>query len=156
MKCSVWLLIVVFLAGTLANGDDTKADPAQKDLKTLQGTWVTLKLVINGTTLVDLKEPPKEGLISTITYDDHKWVIKLGNTELSTGTSKLDPTKTPKQIDLTNLTGPDKGQTLLAIYELDGDEYRACIAAPGKDRPTEFTSKEGSGQRLIISRKQKR
>lgn len=140
----------------MATGGDQKEDPAKDDLKALQGAWVTVRLVIDGRTLIELKEVPKEGPLSTITYDGHNWVIKFSTNELMKGTSKLDATKKPKQIDLSNETGPDKGKTLLAIYELDGDEYKVCIAAPGKDRPTEFSSKEGSGQRLIIHKRQKK
>jgi hypothetical protein len=40
--------------------------------------------------------------------------------------------------------GPTKGKTHLGIYVLDGDKVKFCFAAPGKDRPTEFTAKEGS------------
>jgi len=51
--------------------------------------------------------------------------------------------------------GPDKGKTLLGIYELSDDAYKVCFAAPGKDRPTEFNSKEGSGNRLIVMKREK-
>lgn len=153
MKRLAILLVALVLPAVVATGEDKKDHPANDDLKSLQGTWVTLKLVINGQTLVDLKEPPKKGQGTTITYNEHKWVINLGQNEFATGTSKLDPTKKPKQIDLSNESGPDKGKTLLAIYELNGDEYKVCIAAPGKDRPTEFSSKKDSGQRLIISKR---
>lgn len=154
MKRVILFLVLGFCA-VVASGEDKKDDPGKGDLKALQGTWVTTKLVINGTTLVDAKEPPKDGPVSTITYDGHNWVIKFNGEKVAHGTSKLDPTKKPKQIDLTNDSGPDKGKTLQAIYELNGDEYKVCIAAPGKDRPTEFASKEGSGQRFIVSKKQK-
>jgi uncharacterized protein (TIGR02246 family) len=133
-----------------------KDGPAEDDLKALQGTWVTLKLVTNGKVEVDLKEPPKEGPASTLTYDGHKWVVKAGDKELASGTSKLDPSKTPKHIDLTHESGPLKGQTVLGIYKLVGDEYSACIAAPGKARPTEFASQAGNGQRFVVSKREKR
>lgn len=139
-----------------ATNADDKDDPTKKDLKALQGTWVTLKLVVDGKVLVDLKEPPKDEEAGTLTYNEHRWVLKLGDKELARGTSKLDPTKTPKQIDLIHESGPNKGKTLLGIYELDGDDYKGCVAAPGKKRPTEFTSTEGSGQRIILSKRQKR
>ncbi len=130
--------------------------PAKEDLKALQGTWLTMKLVTDGKVEVDLKEPPIEGTISVLTYTGHKWVLKLGDQELASGTSKWDPSQTPKHIDLTHESGPLKGQTVLGIYKLVGDEYTACIAAAGKERPSEFSSKEGSGQRLVISRREKR
>jgi uncharacterized protein (TIGR02246 family) len=130
--------------------------PAADDLKALQGTWVTLKLVSDGKVEVDLNEPPTEGPFSTLTYNGHKWVLKLGDAELASGTSKVDSSKTPKHIDLTHESGPQKGRTVLGIYNLVGDEYTACIAAPGKERPSEFSSKEGSGQRLVVSKREKR
>ncbi len=104
MKHLATVLVAFVLPAVFASGEDKKEHPANDDLKSLQGTWVTLKLVINGQTLVDLKEPPKEGLVTTITYNQHKWVIKLGENEFATGTSKLDPSKKPKQIDLSNST----------------------------------------------------
>jgi uncharacterized protein (TIGR02246 family) len=133
-----------------------KDGSAEDDLKALQGTWVTLKLVSDGKVEVDLKEPPKEGPVSTLSYDGHKWVLKLGDKKLASGTSKLDSSKTPKHIDLTHVSGPLKGQTVLGIYKLVGDEYAACIAAVGKERPSEFSSKEGSGYRLVVSKREKR
>ena len=71
------------------------------------------------------------------------------------GLRNSTPTKLPKHIDLTHESGPHKGETLLGIYKLFGDEYTACIAAPGKARPTEFASQAGSWQRLVICKREK-
>ena len=38
----------------------------------------------------------------------------------------------------------------MAIYELDGDTFRVCIAAVGKDRPSEFKAEADSQQTLIV------
>ena len=133
-----------------------KDGPAEEDVKALQGTWMTMKLVTDGKVEIDLKEPAKVGPVSTLTYNSHKWVLKLGDQELASGTSKFDPSKSPKQIDLIHESGPLKGETVLGIYKLFGDEYTGCIAAPGKARPTEFASQVGSGQRLVISKREKR
>lgn len=70
--------------------------------------------------------------------------------------SKLDASQKPKQIDLTHTSGEYKGKVLLGIYEFDGDTYRACVAPPGKDRPTEFSTKEGDGLLLSINKKLKK
>jgi uncharacterized protein (TIGR02246 family) len=130
--------------------------PAEEDLKALQGTWITMKLVSDGKVEMDLHELPKEGPVSTLTYDGHKWLLKLGAQVLASGTSKLDPSRAPKHIDLTHESGPLKGQITLGIYQLAGDEYTGCIAAPGKERPSEFSSKEGSGRRLVVNKREKR
>jgi uncharacterized protein (TIGR03067 family) len=156
MNRSAMLVVAFSVFVAVATGDDKKGDPTKDDLRALQGTWVTLKLVSDGKVEIDLQEPPKEGAVSTLTYDGDKWVLKLGDKELASGTSKLDSSKAPKHIDLTHVSGPLKGQTVVAIYKFDGGEYTACIAAPGKDRPREFSSEEGSGNRLVVSKRQKR
>jgi hypothetical protein len=51
-------------------------------------------------------------------------------------------------------TLPD-GKKVRGIYELDGDTLRFCVAPPDKDRPTEFTSRKGSGYTLRVFRRVK-
>jgi hypothetical protein len=36
------------------------------------------------------------------------------------------------------------------IYELNGDTLKSCVASPGKERPTEFSAKAGSGHTLRV------
>ncbi len=67
-----------------------------------------------------------------------------------------DPAKKPKAIDYTMTEGPTKGKTHLGIYELDGDTVTFCFAAPGKERPTEFTAKEGSQRTLSVWKRDKK
>ena len=52
--------------------------------------------------------------------------------------------------------GPTKGKTQLGIYEFDGDTVRFCFGSPGKDRPSEFAAKEGSGNTLSVWRRDKK
>jgi len=44
---------------------------------------------------------------------------------------------------------------MLGIYELEGDGYRVCFALVGKPRPSEFTSKSGSGTILQVWEREK-
>jgi uncharacterized protein (TIGR03067 family) len=62
----------------------------------------------------------------------------------------LDPTKKPRAIDYTLTEGENKGEKIQGIYELDGDTLKFCSASPGKERPTDFTAKEGSGRTLSV------
>lgn len=55
------------------------------------------------------------------------------------GAHKLDPSQSPKTIDVTDDRGPYKGKTCKGIYELEGDRMRVAFAAPGEDRPKEFS-----------------
>ena len=103
----------------------------------------------------DGKAVPEEtvkGARLVIKGDRH--TVRVGG-ETMVGTHRLDPSKEPKAIDATDTEGPYKGKTIHGIYELTDDTYKVCFAAPGKDRPTEFASKPGSGHRLIVMRRQK-
>ena len=50
--------------------------------------------------------------------------------------------------------GPNQGKTILAIIEIDGDSMKACYDMEGKGRPTEFSTKEGSGHVLILYKRE--
>jgi hypothetical protein len=47
-------------------------------------------------------------------------------------------------------------KTALGIYELSGDTYKLCYAPPGKDRPKEFSAKEGTGYTLSVWQRKKK
>lgn len=59
----------------------------------------------------------------------------------------VDPTASPRQIDLTFLNGPDKGEKCQGIYFASRHEIQLCFQDPGAkaDRPTNSGSKPGSG-----------
>ncbi len=60
---------------------------------------------------------------------------------------KLDPSKSPKQLDLVGLEGASKGKTSLGIYEPERDRLVICLCDPnsgGKGRPTTFAVGPGS------------
>jgi uncharacterized protein (TIGR03067 family) len=73
----------------------------------------------------------------------------------SEGTQKIDPAKKPRHIDATTTKGEGEGQTYLGIYEIDGDTYKECYASPGRERPTTFDAKEGSGHILFVWKREK-
>lgn len=72
----------------------------------------------------------------------------LGMGAVYEGTLKLDAAANPKTFDLTFTAGPEKGNTALAIYELDGDDWKLCLTTRGGDRPRRFATEPGSGHAL--------
>jgi uncharacterized protein (TIGR03067 family) len=153
MRAACFLL---FTTGAIMAADGpTKDDPSKGDLDKLRGTWLTVSLVNDGKTLVDEKTPPKEGPATTLVYDGNKWMIKVGGKTVATGVFKIDSTKKPKEIDIMDETGVKNDKTKLGIFELDGDVYKFCLAPDGKPRPTDFTSKGGSGHSLGVSKREK-
>jgi uncharacterized protein (TIGR03067 family) len=147
---------VVLAAGMLmAAGGPNKDDPSKVDLGKLRGTWLTVSLVSNGKTLADEKTPPKEGPTTKLAYDGNRWMVKVGDKTVASGTFTIDATKKPKEIDIMDETGARNEKTKLGIYELDGDTYKYCLAPAGKPRPKAFASQEGSGDSLGVMKREK-
>ena len=69
-------------------------------------------------------------------------------------TLHFDATTKPKSIDAKATAGPYKDKTLLGIYRIQGDEFTVCFAAPGKERPKDFTTKSGTGTLVHIWKRQ--
>ncbi len=72
----------------------------------------------------------------------------LGMGAVYEGVMKLDPEANPKAFDLTFTAGPEKGNTALAIYELNGDDWRLCLTTRGGARPKRFATEPGTGHAL--------
>jgi uncharacterized protein (TIGR03067 family) len=142
-------LMTALSAGLLLAAEGPQEDAAQQELKKLQGRWSRVSAVTNG------RPAPEETVKqSTLTIAGDKYTLKMGD-QTRQGTLKLDPTKQPKAIDIISAQGPNKGKSLLGIYELEGDTFRYCVAEPGKERPTEFASKPGGGHSLFVNKREK-
>jgi uncharacterized protein (TIGR03067 family) len=143
------LAIVGVLAAGLLLAADAKDDAATKELDKFTGTWTAASIVEDG------KEVAKDEVEKvSLTVKGEGYTFRRGDAVIE-GTHKLDPSKTPKTIDAVRSSGPDKGKTILGIYELTDDTYKVCFAPAGQDRPTEFASKAGSGNRLIVMKRVK-
>jgi uncharacterized protein (TIGR03067 family) len=64
-------------------------------------------------------------------------------------TCRIDPTRTPKHIDLIGTEGENKGKAARGIYALDGDTLTICYTMPGRERPLGFESNPGSAATLV-------
>jgi uncharacterized protein (TIGR03067 family) len=139
------LLIGVFVVAVPA---PAAADDKAKDEEAIQGTWTVVSREFIGkktpeAELKALKVTIKDG---TITMDDGKKKEKIPY--------KLDPSKKPKAIDLAN-TGIEGKETTLAIYELEGDTLKICWSEKDPEhRATKFASDEGSGQTMIVLKRE--
>lgn len=123
---------------------------AKKDLAALQGEWSMVSGSADGQPMPDnLRTQMKricKGDETSVTMDGQPFF----RAKIS-----LDPTKKPKTIDYAVTEGSNKGKTQLGIYELDGDTLKSCFAAPGAERPTDFTGKEGEHRTVSIWKRNK-
>ncbi len=146
MRPVVATLIVLALGLVTAAQGPASSD---KDLNKLQGSWKRAAAETDGK-----KVSAEELQKTTLTIKGDEYILKTGD-QTRKGHIKLDATKKPKQIDIISDAGPNKGKKLLGIYELEGDTFRYCVAQPGKDRPTEFASRPGSGVGLYVNKREK-
>ena len=131
-------VLIAMILVTLASAAGPKDDGAK-----LQGTWVCTWVKMGRVA----GAAKGEGNVPVgIRFEGDQYVEFNGKTDSPRGIFRLDPTKTPKQMDLINddvlppLTGGPKGKTTVpCIYELDGDKLKVRMG--GEARPKAFASR---------------
>jgi uncharacterized protein (TIGR03067 family) len=134
-------------SGTLADG---KAD-LEKEVRKFHGTWTFESSEAGGKKL-----PTGELAGLVLTFEGDKHTVKKGNEVIQVGTQKLDPSKSPKAIDVTMTEGVNKGAVMLGIYEINGDTLKVCFDPQGKKRPAEFKSAPGSENFVNVHKRVKK
>jgi uncharacterized protein (TIGR03067 family) len=136
-------LALLLSCSSIAWGGDAK------DVDALQGTWLPSAAELGG------KMYPDEirKTIKLVVKDD-TYTVTVGEAT-DKGTVKLNASAKPKEMDILGTDGPNKGKTMLTIYERNGDTLRVCYDLSGKSRPTEFKTTEGSALFLVEYKLQK-
>ncbi len=141
MRC--FILIAVCLSCQVGAALHAQAD-ADKNSKELQGEWRAVELQTSG------NPAPKEVVEKArleVKGDEMTW--NSGGTSVRKSKIRLDPSKSPKEIDITALDGPGKGTTYPGIYSLEKGRLRLCYSHT-KDRPKEFKTERGDRRELVI------
>ena len=134
--------VLALLLPVVALGADAKVDD-------LNGTWTPESAEMAGQAL-----PEEARKAIKLVIKDEKYTVTIRE-RVDEGTAKTDAAAKPKTLDVTGTNGPNKGKTLLAIYELDGDKLKVCYDLGGKSRPTEFKTAPGSQHFLVTYQRQK-
>jgi uncharacterized protein (TIGR03067 family) len=58
-------------------------------------------------------------------------------------------------MDIIGSEGPNKGKSILAIYELESDKLKICYDLTGKTRPKRFKTEAGTRQLLVTYQREK-
>src|ERR1700731_2414565 len=103
------LCVILFL--TLSLPCISRGDNARDDARSMDGTWLPSAAEFGGE-----KFPDEVRKTIKLVIGDGKYTVTVG-TKPDKGTVKLDPSKKPRSLDITGTEGPNKGKTILAIYE---------------------------------------
>jgi uncharacterized protein (TIGR03067 family) len=112
-------------------------DP-KDELAKLQGTWTHLSREEGG------KQVAGEAKDLKFVITGGKWTLGRDGEDGQAGTLKVvDAASTPKKLDLVITDGPNKGLTVLCVYQLDGEILRYCGNVQA--RPLSLRTKSGDG-----------
>ena len=134
--------LVAAIASSAAQADESREQAIKKDRELIKGTWRVVAVEENG----EKTEIPKEGEVTKVVNDaEGGWEMFEGGRSIAKGTSTLDPSKTPKSIDIVVTEGDAKGAKFSGIYELGDNARRLCFDPFGKTRPSAFAATKGCG-----------
>lgn len=140
LVCSFWL-----------SAWETSAD----DAVVKAGDGIAGTLLATVAELAGQKFPDEVCKSIKLVIEGDKYTVTAGKS-VDQGTVKLSATAMPKSLDITGAEGPNKGKTILAIYERDGDTLRICYDLSGKSRPMEFKTAAASQLFLVTYQREKR
>lgn len=144
--------LLVTALTVIASAEEAKDEAIKMDRQQLAGTWRIMSLEVNGN---QAKEEDAKKL-TVVNGSDNTWALFSEGKEIGKGTNDLDPTTTPKKIDLTVMESDGQTKVYPGIYELGDQTRKLCFAPAGKDRPTEFTTTPGSEHILVVFEREKK
>jgi RNA polymerase sigma factor (sigma-70 family) len=124
---------------------ETKPEQTRTDRDKMQGTWAAVSIERGGR-----KAPGGQIKGFTVAIKGNRLTFNP-DTENRASTFTLDPSKSPREIDLVPQDGPAKGQTVPGIYELEGDVLKLCgDNREAGERPREFATSEGTDRFVMV------
>jgi uncharacterized protein (TIGR03067 family) len=130
-------------AARQTGGTETKPERGPDDAKSLQGEWRVVDIERDG------KSPPQDPTDMVITFKGDE----ISGEGVAAAKYKLDPGKSPREIDITYLDGPRKNVTARCIYSVEKDELKLCYPGSNGVRPKELKTKSGDGLLLLVLRR---
>ena len=137
-------LCVLLLASLATSCESSGSPPPRNESSPIDGTWSALAGDLAGQEFPeDLRKS-----IRLVIHEGRYSVSEAGH--FDEAIVVLDPMMQPKTMDLTWMTGPHKGQRILAIYETTGDTLRICYDLSGTFRPGAFMTARGTQLLLML------
>jgi uncharacterized protein (TIGR03067 family) len=138
-------LFSVFMGLLLSACSAMAPSAAAEQNRHLSGTWSCLSATVDG-------KPLPEGTVKLLrlTLAGNKYQTRKGDDVLFDSSYTVDPSTSPKRINILGTEGALAGKEALGIYSIQGDTLRICYILTGKSRPPAFESPIGSGAYLLL------
>ena len=136
--------------GRRGGEDEAAAAAVKKEEARLQGEWTMVSLRVDG------KEAD-----AAIT---RSWLLVVEGDQYNPGsgefsiayTFRLDPSRTPKAIDLYFVDAPRRDRPFRGVYSLDGDTLTVCRPLDCDDeRPAGLSAPAGSNRSRVVWKRRK-
>jgi uncharacterized protein (TIGR03067 family) len=140
--------VCVYTAEKIAPAGESRKAVGTMAEQTLDGTWLFVSRTVDGQAMN--KDQLK---MMKLVRQGNQWQLQVAGQTVSSGTVTEDPTKDPMTVDIAIVQSAhpdDLGKTLPGIYKVSGNTFTQCNAPPGQARPTEFSSRPGSGYTLVV------
>lgn|SRR5262245_16131966 len=125
-----------------------RSETVMREMIKFQGTWNVESQETNGKAA-----PASDVKGRTIFFGGELFILRKGAELLQVGVTKIDPTKNPPTINATVTKGLYQGETMLGIYQFDGDQLKVCFEIEGVNRPTDFKTAAGEGRFVAVYRR---
>ncbi len=148
----IGLAVAVFALATGCGKKPDTTGPGGPAATGIEGGWTLVAIEAEGKPQVEaVKNMPVEE--KTIRATGDKMVKTVGGKEDALS-YKLNPTRTPPEVDLTKALPDGKTENMYGIYKLEGGTLTICatVSDTPADRPKEFKTAPGD-KRMIMTLK---
>ena len=147
-RAVIFLVLASASACALAADTSDKQEAIEADRSMLAGEWRVVSIVANGNTNAD----PVVARVTVVNGLDGTWSLLSNGKIIAEGTSTIDPTASPKTIDLKSRRGSvenARGTHYHGIYEVHETTRRLCFVPADKPLPRSFAGGRETGQILV-------
>ncbi len=144
LLASFLVLIGCSTQSSSVKSETAKSSSSQEISQMIKGTWIPISGELAG-------KPFPQQVLSTIQLiltENQYTAVVAGAKDVGNLTFFSD--QQPRAMDILGTEGPNKGRTILAIFELAGDSLKICYDLEGKTRPGEFKTSAGTKQFLVL------
>ena len=146
--CFRAVMFVVIAAASASALAADKEEVIKADRALLAGEWRVVSVEANGNTNAD----PVVARVTVVNRLDGTWSLLSNGKIIAEGTSTIDPTTSPKTIELKSSRGSvenARGTHYRGIYEVHETTRRLCFVPADKPLPESFSGGRETGQILV-------